>query len=304
MLSKEQVAALRRVPLNQVVAMLGHTGPVGPRENAIDLVKRVAELDFNSAIAWLAQRFDPSTAATAVREVAEREATAAAAGPAVFSKAERTKRQLVSQQLDALAAPAYRVTTMFTTEDGKKIGKNFGKAKVEGEQERFFTKNEVLDLIPDLTVENYANRNVFITPMDPHAWHVVVDDVKAGGLQSLDERGFAPAVVLETSPANFQAVLKIPRNGATPFEPVNAMFMDLNRDLGDERITALTHGFRLAGFENRKDKHRNGDGQYPWVKLVSTVNRMCRKTLALALEYARLGPVGQPGLENVIPPNL
>ena len=108
----------------------------------------------------------------------------------------------------------------------------------------------------------------------------MADDVKAGGLQSLDERGFAPAVVLETSPANFQAVLKIPRNGATPFEPVNAMFMDLNRDLGDERITALTHGFRLAGFENRKDKHRNGDGQYPWVKLVSAVNQMCRKTCA------------------------
>lgn len=300
-LTKEEIAVLRRAPLNQVVAMLGYTGPVGPRENAIDVVRRVGDLDFNNAVAWLAQRFSVDVATTAVREAAERHVVAAAAGPVVLTKAERTKRQLVARQLDAVAAPAYRITTMFV-KDGKKIAKNFGKSKQEEGEEYFYTKQEVLDLIPDLTNENYANRNVFVTPIDPHAWHIVVDDVKPNGLQSLAQRGFTPSVVVETSPSNYQAVLKIPKIETTPFESVNEVFKDLNRDLGDQRITALTHAFRLAGFENRKDKYRNEEGRYPWVNLAIAVNQMCRKTLALALEYARPAPVEQTELYGVTSP--
>lgn len=284
-LTKDQVAALRQAPLNQVVAMLGHTGPVRPRENAIDVVKRVGMLNYADAIAWLAQRFDPQVAATAVREDAERVAKAAAVGPAVFTMAERTKRQLVTRQLDALAAPAYRITTQVVL-DGKKVARNFGKAKVEGEPERTFTKDEVLDLIPRLTVENHAGRNVFITPLDPHAWHVLVDDVEAAGLRDLAERGYTPALTLETSPGNHQVVLKVPRDDTTPKDATNELFKDLNRDIGDNRITGLIHPTRLAGFENRKDKHKNSEGEYPWVGLVSAVNQMCRKTLEMVRAYA------------------
>jgi len=283
-LTKEQVAALRAAPLNKVVAMLGYTGVVAPRENAIDVVRRVGELDYKGAVAWLAQRFGTDLAAAAVREAAVNKIEEAAAGPAVFTKAEKTKRLLVSRQLDALAAPSYRITLMRTDEDGKKIGRNLGKGRA-GAPERTFSKAEVLEMIPQMTAANHGGSNVFITPIDPDTHHVLVDDVKPESLQALQERGYAPCLVLETSPQNHQVILKIPHGEATPRDAANEAFKDLNRDLGDQHITGLVHPVRLAGFENRKEKHRTANG-YPFVGLGVAVNRLCRRAMALVQSYA------------------
>jgi hypothetical protein len=283
-LSKAEISALRATPINSVADVLGYSGPIGARENAIDLVKRVGGLDYRDAIAWLAQRFGPDLAATAIREHALPEAEAAAAGPPVLTKGERVKTRLVSQQLDALAAPAYRVTLMRSV-DGERVGRNLGKAK-DGGAEQFFSKADIINMIPRLTAENARGCNVFVTPMDEAAWHVLVDDLTPDALHELKRRGYAPAVVLETSPGNAQAVLKLPKSAA-PKDVANAWFKDLNRALGDQKITGLVHPFRLAAFENRKDKHRQPDGRFPFVKLLEATNRLCAKSMAVVREYAQ-----------------
>ena len=61
------------------------------------------------------------------------------------------------------------------------------------------------------------------------------------------------------------------------------VFNALNRDIGDSSITGLRHPFRLAGFRNFKDKHER-DGKFPFVELVETVNRFCRKTWELVAQ--------------------
>lgn len=286
--TKEEAARLRRTPINEVAVALGWTEPVGPRENAIDLVKRAGGLDYQQALAWLAQRFSPDLAATAVREVALPMARAAAVGEPVQTKAEAVKAKAIARQLSALAAPAYRVTVMRDV-DGRRVGRNIGRTR-DSETETLFTQAEVVDLVPRLTVENARGENVFITPIDPAMHHVLVDDLDEAALQTLKGRGYQPATVLESSPGNFQAVLKVPV-AAAPKDAVNTWFKDLNRDLGDEKIVGLSHPFRLAGFENRKEKHRGADtsaeGRFPFVRVVEAVNVACHRAVALVRRYAR-----------------
>lgn len=291
-LDKSQIDKLRKTPINEVAIALDFTGEVKPKENAIDLVKRVGGLDYQKALSWLAQRFGPETAATAAREHALADAEIAAAGPVVLSKADSIKNKAITEQLDALAAPEYRVTIMEQKGD-RKVARNLGK-RPEGEAEKFFSPEEVKAMIPELTVANARGGNIFITPIDSAVRHVLIDDLKGDSLVTLRERGYAPALVLETSPNNFQAVLKVP--AALRKDASNEWFKDLNKDLGDEKITGLVHPMRLAGFQNRKEKHAEADdGRRPFVRVVEAVNRICVKAISVIQEYAR-----KPGLEDPI----
>lgn len=288
-MTKEQRDALRRTPINSVATMLGYTGEIKKNENAIDLVKRVGELDYNQALTWLAQRFGPDVAATAVREQAEREVEEAIKAPAVFTKAEQFKIKTISSQLDALAAPAYRitVTTIIKAKEAgekdKKIGNNLGKS---GDSEKFYSRNEVLNLVPDLIKHNLRGGNILITPEDPAVHHVLIDDISSKGLDELASRGYTPSVVMETSPNNFQAILKV--SSEVSWDSMNEWFKDLNRDVGDVRITAPKHPMRLAGFENRKPHHQTEDGRFPWVRLVKAVNHFCTRSVEVIRAYSGL----------------
>jgi hypothetical protein len=294
-LDKEQISALRKTPLNAVAAELGYAGEVWKKENAIDLVKRVGELSYNDAVQWLAQRFGASVAATAVREAALPELKAAEAGKPVFTPAEVVKVKALREQLTALSAPFYRLTVM-DVRDGKKVAQNLGKSP-DGGPERFWTAQEVLGKIPELTRANARGGNIFITPIDDAVRHVLIDDLKPPQLDELRQRGYQPALVLETSPQNFQAVVKVP--AALEKDASNEWFKDLNRDLGDEKITGLVHPMRLAGFQNRKEKHQTADeGRRPFVRVVEAVNRMCSRAVAVIRQYgleARHGSIAERG---------
>ena len=282
-LAKDQITRLRATPINAVAAALGYGGEVRPKENAIDLVKRVGGLDYAQALAWLAQQCGPETAATAAREAALPAALAALDAEPVLTKADRVRTRLVERQLDALAAPGYRLTVM-RDRDGERIGRNLGKGKT-GEPERVLSRDEVVRLVPRLSAENGAGWNIFLTPLDPAVHHVLVDDLTAVGLAELHSRGYAPAAVLETSPGSHQAIVKIPVTAA-PKADVNNWFKDVNRDLGDPKITGLVHPMRLAGYQNRKAKHEQPDGHFPFVKLVAAVNRLCNRAGELVRAYA------------------
>lgn len=285
-LSKERIALLRKTPINEVALELGFSGEIGPKENAIDLVKRVGGLDYDAATQWLAQRFGASVAATAVRESVMPTLRKAEAEKPVFTAAEVTKVKAMTAQLGALAAPSYRITIM-DVKDGRKIAQNLGKAK-DGGPERFWTAAEVIEKIPELTRANARGGNIFITPHDDAARHVLIDDLKPQGVEALSERGYSPALLLETSPQNFQAVLKVP--ASLDKDAANEWFKDLNRDLGDQKITGLVHPMRLAGFQNRKEKHAEADdGRRPFVRVIEAVNRFCGHAAQVIQHYAQRG---------------
>lgn len=278
-LTKDKIDRLRSTPINEVAIALGHTGPVGPKENPIDLTMRVGELSFAQATAWLGQRFGQAAAVGAAMEMAS-ESVREAPG-AVFTAGERVKARIVKEQLHALAAPSYRVTAMHVKENGESYGVNIGKRVYDRDE---LTSREVINLIPELTKENARGGNIYITPIDPAVEHVLVDDLDAAGRAEMDRKGYTPAMVVESSPGSFQAVLKVPRNEGDKADR-NEVFKDLNRAYGDEKITGLSHPFRLGGFENRKAKHQQEDGKFPFVRVVEAVNRLCTATVDLVRTY-------------------
>ena len=60
--------------------------------------------------------------------------------------------------------------------------------------------------IPWLRLQNADGRNIYDRPKGEHNLSLV-DDLNADGVKRMKATGFAPTVVVETSPGNFQAGL-------------------------------------------------------------------------------------------------
>lgn len=281
-LSKDEVTRLRLLPVNAVVARLGYRGKILKGANAIDIVKVAGDLTFAQATTWLAQNFGVEAAATALRQQAVRDLSRDVDQEKIWTKGEKVKRQEIGRQLKALAAPAYRLTIILQSADGE-IAQNLGKG-LKGTPERFWTAAEVVDKVGDLTAANLSGGNIFITPIDADAHHVLIDDLDAENLAAIEAEGHTPALVLESSPGSLQAILKI--NKRYPKEAFNAWFKDVNREHGDRKIVGPAPPMRLAAFENRKDKHRDGvTGKFPWVRIRTAVNTFCERSRAVVQQY-------------------
>jgi hypothetical protein len=117
-----------------------------------------------------------------------------------------------------------------------------------------------------LKFQNRDGRNIYIRPKGEHAL-TMVDDLTAAALEGMEHSGFTPAVIVETSPGNFQAWLN--HGKVLPREVSSAAARDLAQKFDGDRGSAdWRHYGRLAGFTNRKEKHRQQDGQFPFVRLI------------------------------------
>lgn len=273
--SKERIASLRAIPVNEVAAALEFSGDIGKRENAIDFVKRVAELNFEQAVAWLGIAFSPAAAGAAVHQYAA--TTLVNVDVPVLSKADQVKAAAVEKQLDALGAQSYRITAMHRRDDGIKYAINLCK---HGDIERPWSSAEVVAQIPRMTAENARGGNIFLTPLDTLTNYILIDDINSDNIQKLKSDGYSFSAIIQSSPKNYQAVLKVSKRGLTD-TAVNEFFKSMNREVGDARITNPEHAMRLAGFQNRKTKYEQENGYYPFVKLVEVSRAFCAHTKAV-----------------------
>src|SRR5512144_1422423 len=102
-------------------------------------------------------------------------------------------------------------------------------------------------------------------------------------LERLIKDGYQPAVVLESSPGNYQAIITLPKQGTPHDRDVgNRLTEQLNREYGDPKLSGGIHPHRAPGYENRKPKHQREDGSYPEVRLLKAERRECVKTLERA----------------------
>jgi hypothetical protein len=131
---------------------------------------------------------------------------------------------------------------------------------------RTWDRETLLRSVPWLCYQNSRGRNVYIRPKGEH--HLsLVDDLTAASIQQMKAEGFAPAVVVETSPGNFQAWLN--HGGVLPKQTSTLAARTLaERFGGDKGAADWRHYGRLSGFTNRKARYRTEDGRYPFVRLV------------------------------------
>ena len=131
---------------------------------------------------------------------------------------------------------------------------------------RTWTKEALVKSVAWLRFENLQGRNIYVRPSGTHSLSLV-DDLKADAVEKMKGTGFAPALVVETSPGNFQVWLQHGR--VLPKDLSTAAAKTLARRFGGDQGSAdWRHFGRLAGFTNRKEKHRQADGYFPYVRLL------------------------------------
>ena len=113
--------------------------------------------------------------------------------------------------------------------------------------------------------ENARGADIFVRPHGIHALSLV-DDLTADAVTTMKESGFQPALIVETSPANFHAWLNhgriLDRSLGTQAAKELA-----RRFCGDPSSADWRHFGRLAGFTNQKPRRRLENGLPPFARL-------------------------------------
>jgi hypothetical protein len=165
--------------------------------------------------------------------------------------------QAVRQQIAAMGAQIFEVGLF------KPSAVDDGKAPMIP---RTWDAGTLVRSIPWLRLQNVDGRNIYVRPKGEHDLSLV-DDLSADALKRMKSAGFAPAAVVETSPGNFQAWVKHPRQ--LPRELSTLAARKLAEEFGGDRGAAdWRHFGRLAGFTNRKPKYMGENGLYPFVRMI------------------------------------
>ncbi|MBF6571574.1 MAG: hypothetical protein IVW54_22220 [Candidatus Binataceae bacterium] len=127
------------------------------------------------------------------------------------------------------------------------------------------TTDQVEAAIKWLRHENARSAHVFVRPHGEHPLSLI-DDLTWAAISEMTRAGFEPAVVVETSPRNFQVWLNHGRSLSRNLSTQAAK--ELARRFGGDPSSAdWRHFGRLAGFTNQKVSRRLINGLAPFVKL-------------------------------------
>ena len=187
----------------------------------------------------------------------------------------------------AVGADRYRVTSIKLRPDGGALAFVLDKT---GGVTKGFTPAEIAQRTPEMQRLQNRGENLYYTPLSERKHHVLVDDLSAEKLARLERDGYKPAVVLESSPGNYQAIVTISKTASErDKDAANALSADLNKRYGDPKLSGAIHPHRAPGYENRKPKHARADGTYPAVQITAAQGGECSKARAdLAAIAARL----------------
>jgi hypothetical protein len=114
--------------------------------------------------------------------------------------------------------------------------------------------------------ENARRAHIFVRPHGLSRL-TLVDDLSDAALNSMKRAGFAPTLVVETSPGNFQAWLKHVQVFSNRESATVAARELAARFQGDPSSADWRHFGRLAGFINQKPTRRLPNGLQPVVRL-------------------------------------
>ena len=133
--------------------------------------------------------------------------------------------------------------------------------------------SEMMALLPRAAAANARGGNIYMRlgpgVRDGHPGIVMIDDLAVGAVEQLRVDGFGPCLVVETSGGNFQAWIRLVAAGTVPYATMGLVARHLaGAYCGDERAVSPRQPGRVPGFTNRKPKHQQDDGRFPFVMLV------------------------------------
>lgn len=282
-LSKEEIAELRKIPVSLVADSTGYADAINPKKhkNAIDFLMDTEGFDYNQSLAYLQDNFSTDEVKATIKQfLSDSVDTQAEIKCAMVEQRERGITQSnqekaithkVTEQLNALGAEEYRVTLMHEKNS------TFTLNQRKNAEEHLYSQDEIKapSIIRMLNVKNYKEgRNIFITPISSKHDFFFVDDMTPKSLEAVQTEGYTFSTITESSPNNYQGVIKTNKGDYTKAE-LNAFFKALNNRYGDEKITGQIHPFRLAGFQNMKEKHQQDNGFRPFVTIHKAIDTVC-----------------------------
>ena len=151
---------------------------------------------------------------------------------------------------------------------------------------------------------NFTGYNIFFSPsVAGGVVDVLLDDLPKATIEQLSKDGFEPLYYMETSPGNFQVIIRLSTNSVD--KQIHTFISRQLAELYNADINSsdIGHFSRLAGYTNRKEKYRQ-NGLYPFVKLYSV-----GKTASKGQEYIdniekgiRSGFIELPSSDITTPP--
>lgn len=162
-------------------------------------------------------------------------------------------RIAVDNQLEAMGGNAFTV----------------GIRSEKGMMLRDWDREEVANSIGFLKSQNAMGADIYIRPNaeNQSAGLILMDDLSRATVDELKERGYQPAAVVETSPQNFQAWIRVSESKVRA-DVATAIAKGMAKAFGADMNSAdYKHFGRLAGFTNTKDQYTDERGYQPFVKL-------------------------------------
>ncbi len=201
---------------------------------------------------------DPRGPAPVLAEPQERQLdrterlTPAPAAPTWARREDRTT-EAVRAQLAGMGAERYDVGAYDRPRDEMLLRQEWTPAQVE-------------TAVPWLKRMNAQGRDIYIRPSGSSGLYLI-DDVPTATVERMRAEGYTPAAVVETSPGNLQAWVRV---SDTPLskEEGTAVARELAERYGGDLSSAnWRHMGRVANFTNRKDEHTQPDGRHPYARL-------------------------------------
>jgi hypothetical protein len=118
------------------------------------------------------------------------------------------------------------------------------------------TFHNIIKLLKFFKFKNYNFYNIYIGP-DPSINRalILIDDINLDTYAYMSLRGVEPAILVETSPNNYQAWVNLGLDPMLPDERKAVSRVFAKEFNGDPGSVGSDHLGRLAGFTNRKDKY-------------------------------------------------
>ena len=173
----------------------------------------------------------------------------------------------VATQLAAMPHERYEVGVSVQVPDKEKPGE-----MVETMLIRRWSEREIEGALGFLKAKNMRGSHIYIRPCGPHPY-TFVDDLNLAAIARMRADGFPPALVVESSPGNYQAW--IAHGQMLPPDVSTGVAKKLaERYGGDPSSADWRHFGRLVGFTNRKDKYQREDGRFPFVRVTEATGEL------------------------------
>jgi hypothetical protein len=189
----------------------------------------------------------------------------------MLSKSAYAKRAEWRKVHQALQAEGYRLTVVSRTDSKRQTAWNLGRGRGPGGGEHLWEAAEVEQQLDRLARENARGNDVYITPICPDCFYLVLDDLPEEAAVQLANP--VPALVQRSSEDNYQAVVIL---SGVDTEAARQAQVRLNRQLGgDPGAANAGQPFRLAAFKNQKPGR---DGA--WTRIIQAEHRIDRELSA------------------------